>query len=281
MGDKLYEILLFSIITGLIYMLMATGFNIVLGVAKIVNLAYGAQMILTAYIASTLLSILPLPLALALAILASTAVGGVIWIIMWIFRRDLVLSIVSSIAIALLIEGLILKIYGSRLLSLVIATGDIWGISSQWVVAAVISIASLSFYHVITGHTMLGKKMAAVAENEDLARYMGINVRLVGISSFLISSLMASIASIAITPLYAIYPHIGWYYLTLVLAIVVIGGLGSAVGAMASSMILSFSQSLASYYIGSPAKDLIPLVVLVSTLMLKPEGIFGRGVRWA
>lgn len=277
----MYEILLFSIITGLIYMLMATGFNIVLGVAKIVNLAYGAQMILTAYIASTLLSILPLPLALALAILASTAVGGVIWIIMWIFRRDLVLSIVSSIAIALLIEGLILKIYGSRLLSLVIATGDIWGISSQWVVAAVISIASLSFYHVITGHTMLGKKMAAVAENEDLARYMGINVRLVGISSFLISSLMASIASIAITPLYAIYPHIGWYYLTLVLAIVVIGGLGSAVGAMASSMILSFSQSLASYYIGSPAKDLIPLVVLVSTLMLKPEGIFGRGVRWA
>jgi len=207
--------------------------------------------------------------------------GAIIWLVMWIFRRDLILSIVASLAIALLIEGLILKIYGSRLLSLIIATGEIWGISSQWVIAAAVSIASLGFYYVLTRHTMLGKRMAAVAENEDLARNIGINVKLVGIASFLIALLFASIASIAITPLYAIYPHMGWYYLTLSLAIVVIGGLGSTAGSVASSMILAFAQNLASYYVGSPAKDLVPIVILISTLMFKPEGILGRGVRWA
>jgi branched-chain amino acid transport system permease protein len=275
------EILLFSIITGLVYILMATGFNLILGVAKIVNLAYGAQILVTAYIAASLLPIFPLPIALAGTIAASIAVGAVIWMIMWVFRRDLILSIVASLAIALLIEGLILKIYGSRLLSLIIATGEIWGISSQWVIAAAVSISSLGFYYLITKHTTLGKRMAAVAENEDLARYIGINVKLIGIASFLIASLLASIASIAITPLYAIYPHMGWYYLTLALAIVVIGGLGSTVGSVASSMVLAFAQNLASYYIGSPAKDLVPIIILVSTLMFRPEGILGRGVRWA
>jgi len=277
----LIEILLFSIITALVYMLMATGFNLVLGVAKMVNLAYGAQIIVTAYMASTLSTYLPLPLAIVGAIALSTAAGGLIWLVMWLFRRDLVLSIVSSIAIALLVEGLLLKIYGSRQLSLLIAPGEVAGISAQWVFAAAASIASLLAYYMLTEHTMLGKKMAAVAENDELARYMGISVKIVSLSSFLLASLLASIASIAITPLYAIYPHIAWYYLTIVLAVVVIGGLGSSLGSLASSMILSLSQSFAAYYIGTSAKDLLPLVILIATLMARPEGIFGRGVRWA
>lgn len=275
------EILLFSIITALVYMLMATGFNLVLGVAKMVNLAYGAQIILTAYIASTLLAHLPLPIAVAGAIAISTAAGGLIWLVMWLFRRDLILSIVSSIAIALLIEGLLLKVYGTRQISLTIVSGEVAGISAQWVLAASASIASLLAYYVLVGRTMLGKKMAAVAENDELARYMGIGVKLVSLSAFLLASLLASIASIAITPLYAVYPHIGWYYLTIVLAVVVIGGLGSSIGSLASSMILSLSQSFAAYYIGTSAKDLLPLVILIATLMVRPEGIFGRGVRWA
>mgnify|MGYP000753358369 CR=1 FL=1 len=69
------EILLFSIITGLIYILMAAGFNMILGVAKIVDLAYGAQMLVTAYIAASLLSITPLPIALAGAVAASIVWG--------------------------------------------------------------------------------------------------------------------------------------------------------------------------------------------------------------
>ncbi len=275
------EIFLFSIITGLVYMLMATGFNIVLGVSKIVNLTYGAQIIITAYIVSALLDIFPMPLAIIFSIALSLAIGGAIWQILWIFRRDLILSIVVSIAIALFIEGVILKIYGARLLSITIAGGEVLGISSQWFLAAVASIASMALFYIIMTHTMLGKRMAAVAENEDLARYMGINVRLTSMASFLIATLFASIASIAITPLYAIYPHIGWYYLTIVLAVVVIGGLGSIAGSLASSMMLSFTQSVAAYYIGSPAKDLIPLAILISVLVAKPEGIFGRGVRWA
>lgn len=275
------EIFLFSIITGLVYMLMATGFNIVLGVSKMVNLAYGAQIIITAYIMSTLLDILPMPLAIISSIALSLAIGGAIWQTLWIFRRDLILSIVVSIAIALFIEGVILKIYGARLLSITIAGGEVLGISSQWFLAAVASIASMALFYIIMTYTMLGKRMAAVAENEDLARYMGINVRLTSMASFLIATLFASIASIAITPLYAIYPHIGWYYLTIVLAVVVIGGLGSIAGSLASSMILSLTQSVAAYYIGSPAKDLIPLAILISVLVAKPEGIFGRGVRWA
>jgi len=262
-------------------MLMATGFDIVLGVSKMVNLAYGAQIIITAYIMSTLLDILPMPLAIISSIALSLAIGGAIWQSLWIFRRDLILSIVVSIAIALFIEGVILKIYGARLLSITIAGGEVLGISSQWFLAAVASIASMALFYIIMTYTMLGKRMAAVAENEDLARYMGINVRLTSMASFLIATLFASIASIAITPLYAIYPHIGWYYLTIVLAVVVIGGLGSIAGSLASSMILSLTQSVAAYYIGSPAKDLIPLAILISVLVAKPEGIFGRGVRWA
>ncbi len=275
------EVFLFSVIVGLVYMLMAIGFNLVLGVSRIVNLAYGAQIILTSYIASTLLNFMPAAIALPISVLLSLVIGGILWLVLWIFRKDLILSIVVSIAIALLIEGVLLKIYGARLISLVIAPGNIMGISAQWVIAAISSIASLAAFYMMMSHTMIGKRMAAVAENEDLARYMGINVRVTSMLSFVIASLFASIASIAITPLYAIYPHVGWYYLTIVLAVVIVGGLGSALGALASSMILSFTQSLAAYYIGSPAKDLIPLTILISVLLLRPEGIFGRGVRWA
>ncbi|HWQ16364.1 MAG TPA: branched-chain amino acid ABC transporter permease [Sulfolobales archaeon] len=272
---------LFSVIVGLVYMLMAIGFNLVLGVSRIVNLAYGAQIILTSYIASTLLSFMPAAIALPISVLLSLVIGAILWLVLWIFRKDLILSIVVSIAVALLIEGVLLKIYGARLISLVIAPGDIMGISAQWVIAAISSIASLAAFYMMMSHTMIGKRMAAVAENEDLARYMGINVRVTSMLSFVIASLFASIASIAITPLYAIYPHVGWYYLTVVLAVVIVGGLGSVLGALASSMILSFTQFLAAYYIGSPAKDLIPLAILISVLLMRPEGIFGRGVRWA
>lgn len=275
------EVFLFSVIVGLVYMLMAIGFNLVLGVSRIVNLAYGAQIILTSYIASTLLNFMPAVMALPISVLLSLVIGAILWLVLWIFRKDLILSIVVSIAVALLIEGVLLKIYGARLISLVIAPGDIMGISAQWVIAAFSSIASLLAFYVMMSRTMIGKRMAAVAENEDLARYMGINVRVTSMLSFMIASLFASVASIAITPLYAIYPHVGWYYLTIVLAVVIVGGLGSAMGALASSMILSFTQSLAAYYIGSPAKDLIPLTILISVLLLRPEGIFGRGVRWA
>lgn len=276
------DVLLFSLAVGGAYSLMSAGFNLMMGASRLVNLAYGAQMTLTSYIMFSLSKHFDPLLSALLAIAASIPISLLIWIPLKMVKRDLILSIVLSLAIAILIEGAIYKLYGSSVISVpFLVEASVAGFSAQWIVAIAVSTVSIALFYSITARTLTGKKILAVSENRELGILMGFDVDMLDTIAYMIGVVFLSLAAVVLSPIYSIYPHIGWYFLTLVLTISIIGGLGSSWGSMAASYLLAFAQNLSSYYLGPVVQQIIPLVLVVIILLYRPEGIFGKGVRWA
>ncbi len=279
----MYEILFFSLVLGSCYALMTAGFNLLLGVARIINLAYGAYMALVAYLYSGFSESMPVPIAAALAMAISVALGTFGWIILRFIRRDEVLMIVVSLAIALLIEGALIWGYGpyQRVVPALVS-GSLGWVSAQWLLAILVSVAVLAGYYIIIGRTIIGKKMVAIAENADLALMMGINPAKVYLFTTFLASLFASLASLMISPFLTVSPQVAWLYLTIVLSVSIVGGLGSVGGSLIAAFLISFAERFSAYYLDPSVEPFVPLLLIILVLLFRPQGILGRGAtRWA
>ncbi|RFA94019.1 branched-chain amino acid ABC transporter permease [Pyrobaculum aerophilum] len=277
------DIILYSIAIGTAYALMASGFNLLFGIGRIVNLAYGAFMALVAYTYSSL-SMYVNPLLAAIGSVAIMSLVGTLgWTILRILRENEILMIVVSISIALMIEGLLLYIYGpyQRVVPTLVQ-GGVWILPWQWIVAIIIGAVVLASYYFIANHTKIGKSMRAAAENPELALMIGIKVDRVYYFTAFLSSLFAAVAALMISPMLTITPHVAWLFLTVVLAVSILGGIGNVVGSIIAGYILSFAERLSAYYIDPQIQAFIPVLLVVFILLIRPRGLLGqKEERWA
>ncbi|AFA39389.1 Branched-chain amino acid ABC-type transport system, permease component [Pyrobaculum oguniense TE7] len=277
------DIIFYSIAIGTAYALMSSGFNLLLGVGRVVNLAYGAFMALTAYVYSSLSAYAPPALAAIGAIALMCAIGTFGWSLLRVLRKDEMLMIVVTLAVALFIEGGLLYAYGpyQRVVPPLVS-GAVWIIPLQWIAAVATGVAVITLYHIIVSHTRIGKAMIATAENPELALMLGIQVdRILYFTSFL-SSLFATTAAIMISPMLTVTPHIAWLFLTAVLAVSILGGIGNVIGSIAAGYILSFAETFSAYYVDPHVKAFIPVMLVILILVFRPRGLFGKQEeRWA
>ena len=267
--------------TGSMYALVAVGYTMVYGIAKMINFAHGEIIMVGAYITYACMSVFGLPMILAviLSIIGCALLGIVTERVAYRPLRGSgsLAVLITAIGVSYLLQNLFLIIFGSASLTFpkIIPSGTIHlgAISMSYV-----TIATLVIFFI--NKTKLGKAMRAVSEDEKAAQLMGINVDTTIALTFAIGSALAAIAGVIYgTKFSLINPYIGAMLGIKAFIAAVLGGIGSIQGAMIGGLIIGIAESFTITYISSAFSDAVVFGILIFILLIKPAGLFGSNVR--
>ncbi|MBW1800513.1 MAG: branched-chain amino acid ABC transporter permease [Deltaproteobacteria bacterium] len=278
-----------GILMGGIYSLVAAGFNLQYGVARILNVSHGEFIMLGAMGTFSLYKLFGINPLLSLVICSPVLFLLAIFFHVCVFQRLIRLSanpeafegssLLACFGILFIIQNIALLIWGGdeRGYSFMISPVNVLGaiFAANRVIALLVSlILGFSFYFFLTA-TRTGKAIRAVTQDFTAARLMGINTTLMQGLCFGLGALLAAAAGVLISTMFAVTPVMGLQYTVISMIVVVLGGLGNILGSMIGGMILGIIGSIAMYI--HPGISLIAFYALFTIFILvKPEGIFSR-----
>lgn len=275
-----------GVMLGAIYALLAIGYSLVFGVLLRLNLAHGDIFMSGAFFAAYFMGTLPAWLAILGGVALSTVLGIVLYFVVFDPVRgsdELLGPKIGSLAFGMVLATVGGYLAGGYTLQFpnVVSIGDVpignVEIPGVQILVLLIAVFAMVAFHLGIQHTRFGRAMRAVAENENAARLLGINVRMVIVLVFAGSSAAAGIAGILYAIRYGVVdPYFGFHMGLIGLIVMVMGGIGSIFGAMVAGMLLGLIQMLATGFLWSGAQQVLPWIVLVLVLILRPEGLFGR-----
>ncbi len=278
-------ILINGLVFGGVYAVLAVGFSLVFGVAKILNMAHTAFYMVAAYLTFVATTMLGFPLFLS-AVLAAL-ISGISGIVCYQLLFDRVKEhqtavMIISVALAIFFQEVLLLIFAGHFRNIppfIPGYVEIAGlrVSNQHVITIGVSIATLIGLWILLSKSFLGKAIRAVADDSEIANLMGINVGRVCMITMGISTLLAGVAAAAIVPIFTLEPHMWVHPLIMILAVVVLGGMGSIKGSVIAAFILGFSETAVVFLVpgGAFLRGAVSLSIMVIVLMLRPEGLFG------
>ena len=278
------QILVYGAVISAIYAMLAVGFTLIFGVARILNLAHGSFYALGAYgvYAFTALLHLPLWLACVLAILCVAAFGmAVERILVRPLRRSSLAVLLITLAVALMVEQMLLLIFGSEarnVPSMVNATYHFAGvdISAQRLLALASAILILTGLWLFMQHTRLGSAILAISQDAEAAQYMGIPSDRIYSIVMGLSAGIAAAAGILVAPFQTVIPGMGLLPLVKAFAIVVVGGLGSIPGSIVGALLLGYSETIIAFKISIEWSQIVSVAAVLTTLIVRPAGFFGK-----
>lgn len=278
---------IFSGITvGSIYAIVAVGFNVIFSTTGVLNLAQGEFVMLGGMLAVSLSHAMPLPVAMAVSVLAVTLCGCVLELLFFRHLRShsVLHMIVITIGLSIVIQECALHIWDEKVRALPYFTGDecssikLLGaaISPQvlWVLGIVAVVVAL--LHCFLRYTLTGKAMRACSSNPDAAMLAGINIRNMRTFAFGVSAAMGAIAGCVISPISMTQYDMGAGLTIKGFAAAVLGGLGNPMAAVAGGLIVGLAEAF-SVKSGLPAayKDAAAFALLLLVLFARPNGLFG------
>jgi branched-chain amino acid transport system permease protein len=145
--------------------------------------------------------------------------------------------------------------------------------------AAGLALAAFAALYGILHYTRVGKAMRGVAQNREAALMVGIDPHVVSRLAVAIGIGLSGVGGAALAPVYSVHPLMGFAFVFKAFAIVIIGGLGNVAGAAVAAIALGMIESLASGFFSLVVVDAIAFVLMILVLLIRPEGLFGRGVR--
>ena len=287
--DKLIQTLISGLSLGSIYALIALGYTMVYGIAKMLNFAHGDIIMVGAYAVITAVFTMGLPPFIAILIsIALCALLGIV--IEFLAYRPLrqaqpLAVLITAIGVSYLLQNLALLIYGSEQKAfptiVALPTVHIGGVYidgitlATLVVTAVIMVALSLFIN----KTRMGKAMRAVSEDKEAAELMGISVNRTITVTFAIGSALAGVAAIFYGAAYTyIRPTTGAMPGIKAFTAAVFGGIGAIPGAMLGGILLGVIEQLSKTYISTLWADAIVFGVLVVVLVVKPTGLLGKKI---
>lgn len=277
--------LLIGLINGSFYALLSLGLAVIFGMLNIINFAHGAMYMMGAFAAYLLLHFLGLNYwwALVLTPLIVGAVGVVIErsMLKHLYKLDHIYGLLLTFGLALIIEGLFRNQYGSAGLPYAIPSQLTGGRNlgfmflpnyRAWVIlaSAVVCFATWFFIE----RTRLGGYLRAATENPDLVQAFGINVPLMITLTFAFGAGLAGLAGVMAAPIYQVSPQMGSDLIIVVFAVVVIGGMGSILGAILTGFMLGVLEGLTKVFYPEASTTVI-FVVMALVLLVRPAGLFG------
>lgn len=279
------DIVLYGIINSVTLALMALGFTLVYGVSRLPNFAHGALYVLTGYITWLLMNKAGFgyPLAIVGALVITGSLGAAMYQFILIRVRGMAISeIIASYAIGLaILEGLRwggLKGATFTLPPFIEGSVDLVGVSVDFQRLLVVGIGLALFggLWLFVNFTSLGLALKGMAQDERAAMTLGIDSDRMAVVAMIIGSVLAGIAGVVLLPLGNIVVEAGYYVLIMAVAVCIIGGLGSWTGAILAAFIIGFAQILTVVYLGAHYQVVVALVAIITTLILRPSGLFGR-----
>jgi branched-chain amino acid transport system permease protein len=279
------QVIIISIVLGTIYAVLALGFSLIWGAARIVNLAYTSFYMLAAYFFYVFWSILHLNtyVSALLAVVVASLIGvGTYKLILERIRAHETVVILISICSAFFFEECILSIFGTdfrRVPPFISGYQEIFGVRilNQHILALGVGIALIIGLWFFLSKSKIGIAIRATSQDREIVNAMGIDEKKVSLIGMFIGIGFVTISSIVVSPIYVVEPLMWVHPIIMVLAIVVLGGLGSLKGSFIAAYLLAFSEVAVVNWIpmGSFIKSAIALLVMVLVLSIKPEGMFG------
>lgn len=279
------NIIINGLINGSIYALLAIGFSLIFGVARIVNIAHTAFYMLAAYfiyIGFHYFGMSPYA-AMPLSVLAAALLSIICYkIFIKPIREHEAAVLIATIALAMVIQEALLIGFGGHYLGvppLVSGYATIVGVKVTYQHLLALSVAVLALIGVwaLLMKTKLGLALRSTAQDREVANLMGMNEARVAMLTMGISVALAAIAGAIVVPLFVLDPHMWMHPLIMMLAIVVLGGLGSMKGSFVGAYILAFAEVLVVFLIpmGAFLKGSVALSIMILVLLIRPEGLFG------
>jgi len=285
-SSALFGQLLIGLINGSFYALLSLGLAVIFGMLNIINFSHGAQYMMGAFAAYLLLKYTGLGYwpALIVAPLIVGATGIVIerLFLQWIYKLDHLYGLLLTFGLALIIEGVARNELGSAGLPYVVPDALQGGRNlgfmflpnyRAWVIAASLSICFGTWF--VLERTRLGAYLRAATENPTLVRAFGINVPLMITLTYGFGVALAAFAGVMAAPIYNVSPQMGSELIIVVFAVVVIGGMGSILGAIVTGFGLGIVEGLTKVFFPEASNTVI-FVVMAIVLLVRPAGLFGR-----
>jgi len=283
----LIQVLFWGLYAGCIYILLATGLNLIFGVMKIVNFAHGELLMLGAYITATVFALSGFnPYAI---ILLTMVVLGLIGIVVerLCFRPILGTGKLNEIFLSLgliyvfqngvaLIWGDERQVLNSPYQMVTVPIGAIQ-LPLDYIIIIVITVLILCGLYLLLRKTDLGRAIRATSQNRKGAMIVGIDVERMDMISFGIGSgLAAAAGTLWVVSGQVFNPYIGSIPAIKAFSIVILGGLGSIPGAIVGGLLYGIAENGAAYFLGGIWKDSISFLILIIVLIFRPTGLFGE-----
>jgi neutral amino acid transport system permease protein len=282
-----------GLVTGSLFAIAAVGVSLIYGILGLVNFAYGDVMMFGAFVA-VLFNVtfgLTLVLAAAVAMVAtaglSVALEGVLWRPLRRRRAGFMSLFLASIGLALVLRQAVFLVAGPQPRSYDIDPYTVYTLGSvrlsgAQAVAIVVAVAAILLVGLMLGATSLGRTMRAVADDRALAAVAGIDTARVVLLTWIVTGLLAGLAGVlAGLVQYSFDPNFGFALLLPIFAAVVLGGIGSAYGALLGGLLLGLVTELSTWEglhggVDPVYKPVVAFCVLIGVLLLRPQGLLGR-----
>ena len=287
------QLLVNGLVTGSVYAIAAVGISLVYGILRLVNFAYGDMMTFGAFAGFFANTTLGLPMIASALVgmvavaLLSVALDVALWRPLRLRRAGFMGLFLASIGVALVLRQGILLVWGPQPRAYdidpfkVYVVGDVRLSLAQvaTIVAAAVAIVAIGLF---LSRSSTGRVMRAMSDDRVLAQLSGIDVNRVILATWIISGLTAGLAGVLAGLVQSTFdPNFGFQLLLPVFAAVVLGGIGSAYGALAGGLVLGVATELSTWEgfgggVDPVYKPVVAFVVLIVALLLRPQGLFGR-----
>jgi len=286
---ELVQDLCLGLLLGGVYALVAGGLTLIFGVMRVINLAHGAFLILSAFVTYSLwhaLGIDPL-----LAVLITTPIVFVLgWVTYKLFvspirTAPMVSTVLLTFGLAMVLEGAMGTFWGNNSTAIRPAYADesfrFAGLflPKAQVFGGLVAVAVLVALSLLLGKTWLGRAIRAAAINPTGAELVGIRVASVAALVFALGIAAAGAGGAIVGVLYPFVPGSHYQWIARLLAIVVLGGMGSLNGAVLGALMFGFAETLAAAYLSPAWATAVPYLIVFAVLLVRPQGLMGSRLR--
>jgi len=278
--------LLIGLINGAFYAMLSLGLAVIFGLLNIINFTHGAQYMLGAFCAWLLLEHLGIGYwwALLIAPLVVGAFGLLIerTMLSRLYKLDHLYGLLLTFGLALVLQGLFTNYFGSSGQPYRLPDSFTGGYNlgfmflpkyRAWVILAACIVCFGTWY--VIERTKLGSYLRAATENPALVQAFGINVPRMVSLTYAFGAALAALAGVMAAPIYQVAPQMGANLIIVVFAVVVIGGMGSIIGAIVTGFMLGLVEGLTKVFYPEASATVI-FVIMAIVLLVKPAGLFGR-----
>jgi branched-chain amino acid transport system permease protein len=283
--DIFIEILIYGLIHSISLALIALGFALVYGTSRVPNFAHGALYVICGFITWSFLKSWGVNyfISILLSITVIGIIGALIYQFILIRVRGMAISeIIASYAIGLaILEGL--RWGGFKGMTYTLPTfiqGTIFiagvPVDLHRIVVLICGAALVGSLWLFTHYTRMGLALRGMAQDERAALMLGIDSDRMALVAMAFGSMLAGLAAVLLLPLGNIVVETGYNVLILAIAVCIVGGLGSWMGAVLAALLIGFAQILTEVYLGTHFKSVIALLAIIVTLIIRPSGLFGR-----
>ncbi|HZQ75595.1 MAG TPA: branched-chain amino acid ABC transporter permease [Burkholderiales bacterium] len=284
--DLVANVVVAGVLTGLVYGLMALGLSVIFGVVRVVNFAHGEMMTIAMYAATVLFAALKLdPFLSMLPIAAAFFIFG------YALQASLINPFITRpehsqfmllVAIAIILTNVMLMVFGPDARNVQVdyqldsfEIGRIL-VDKARLYGAGAAVAAAAALFAFFKWTLTGKAIRACADNYLGARVVGLNVKRLYALTFGLGAACVAIAGCAMVLLVDVTPPLGPAFTLLAFVIVIVGGLGSMVGALLGGILIGVSEALAGLFIDPSAKSMFSFGLLILVLLFRPQGLLGK-----